>query len=456
MRLRLFPKLLLAFLSVALFSSLLVAVLAQQATQAEVRQFMVAAGMTTEVEFVAQLAAYYQTHGSWAGVETLFASHMGHGGMGGDMPMMRGQRLLVLDTHLRVVADSRNMLVGQTLTNTQGLPILVAGQQVGTLVGEGGLALGTAAAHETVLGRLAQAIWLATLGTLVLALALGSFLAYHLAQPVRALTHATAALAQGHFGQRVRVTTHDEIGELAQSFNHLATQLEQATLTRRALMADIAHELRNPLAVLQSNLEAVVEGVLPPTLENVQPLLVQTHLLTRLVEDLRTLTLAEAGQLALRRTPVAPADLVNTAVAQFTLQAAAKGLRLTAHAAPDLPIIQADAHRLLEVLHNLLANAVRHTPAGGQVTVSVNVEPKQLVFTVADTGPGIPAEALPHLFERFYRAEGAGSAGSAAAAAGRTGLGLAIAKQLVEAHGGRITAHSAPGQGATLRFTVPL
>ncbi|MEK7325687.1 MAG: ATP-binding protein, partial [Chloroflexota bacterium] len=222
---------------------------------------------------------------------------------------------------------------------------------------------------------------------------------------------------------------------------------------RRNMMADIAHELLNPIAVLQANLEAVIDGVLPPSAENLQPLLDQSHLLSRLVDDLRTLALAESGQLSLNRAPTDPAEIVRSVVLQFTQQAEARRITLEADIAPNLPPVALDSQRIAQVLGNLLSNAIRHTPEGGKIECRVtnNATAKQVALVVSDTGSGISPEALPHIFERFYRADS-----SRSRAGGGTGLGLSIARQLVELHGGRIWAESEPGKGTRVTFALPV
>jgi signal transduction histidine kinase len=284
-------------------------------------------------------------------------------------------------------------------------------------------------------------------------------MAYRLVRPIRRLTQATQAVARGDLSQRVAVTAKDEIGDLGAAFNAMTADLQKAERLRRDMTADIAHELRNPLAVLQGNLEAVLDGVLPPTEENLRPLLDQTQLLTRLVDDLRTLALADSGQLGLNRVPTDPAALVRSVAARFAPQAEVKHITLQADIGDDLPTLSLDAQRIEQVLGNLLSNALRHTPEGGRVVCRVMAQSAHdekrhaplVTLTVADTGPGIPPEVLPHIFERFYRVDR-----SRARAEGGTGLGLAIVKQLVEAHGGQIWAKSEPGSGTQVIFTLPL
>ncbi len=468
---RLFPKLLLSFLAVVLVGVAVVSFLANQATAREVRGLMSGSGMTTDLGLAQRLAGYYRGHGSWEGVESLLAIP-GHG-------MMR-QRLIVVDSQSRVVADTDGLLMGQTLDNVDSTatPLEVDGVSVGALIVEGGMMGGVGPpwlgsndpTEGALLGRVTAAFWLAALAAGVAALVVGSGIAYSLVRPIRRLTAATAALARGDLSQRVPVTSGDEIGELASSFNAMAADLEHAERLRREMTADIAHELRNPLAVLQSNVEAVIDGVLPPTPETLAPLLDQTRLLSRIVDDLHTLSLAEAGQLSLHRAPTDPAVLARSVIARFTPPAEAKRITLQLDLPPNLPLLNIDAHRIEQVLGNLLSNAIRHTPEAGVIGIQLSVTSNQLpviskqslgdskplitdhclLITVSDTGPGIPPDSLPYIFDRFYRADR-----SRSRAEGGTGLGLAIARQLVRLHGGEISVTSEPGKGTQVSFTLP-
>jgi signal transduction histidine kinase len=455
---RLFSKLLLSFLAVVLAGVLVVSYLANQAAAREVRGFMFQGGMTTDAGLAQELAGYYRGRGSWEGAQTLFGDdHMMMGGM-------MSQRLIVADAQGQIVADSSGRWLGQSLSDEDlaaGAAIEVDGVRVGTLLAAGG-GMGMMggdfdspgqALEDDLLQRVNRAIWLAAVAAGGLALVIGGLLAYGLVRPIRQLTSATGAVARGDLSHRVSISASDEIGDLASSFNAMAADLERAERLRRNMMADIAHELRNPIAVLQANLEAVVDGVLPPSAENLQPLLDQSQLLSRLVDDLRTLALAESGQLSLNRAPTDPAEIVRSIVLQFTQQAEAKRLTLQTDIAPNLPPVALDSQRIAQVLGNLLSNAIRHTPEGGNIECRLtnNASAKQVMFAVSDTGAGIPAEAQPHIFERFYRADS-----SRSRAGGGTGLGLSIAKQLVELHGGRIWAESEPGKGTRVTFALPV
>jgi signal transduction histidine kinase len=448
---RLFPKLLLSFLAIALIGVLVVAALANWTATQEVRRFMFAGGMAPELQLVQGLAGYYQGHGSWEGVQNLLDHGPGRGprGMG-----MMNQRLILVDARQQVVGDNAELALGQAFSAARAdtvVAIEVDGTHVGDLIIQNGSALASGGPGNDLLARVNAGIWLAALVAGVVALVMASGLAYNLVRPIQQVTEAAGAVARGDLSRRVSVSSHDEIGRLADTFNAMASDLEKGERLRRDMTADVAHELRNPLAVLQGNLEAVMDGVLPPTPENLQPLLDQTLLLARLVEDLRTLSLVEAGQLRLDRVATDPAALMQSVVTHFSAQARVQRVALTTDIAARLPSLEIDAQRLTQVLGNLLSNALRHTPEGQTITCRVTHQAGQVTFVVADTGAGIPPEILAHLFERFYRADEARYRQE-----GGTGLGLAIAKQLVELHGGQISVASEVGRGTTVNVTLPV
>jgi signal transduction histidine kinase len=236
-----------------------------------------------------------------------------------------------------------------------------------------------------------------------------------------------------------------ELRRLARSFNAMAERLAANEEQRRNLLADIAHELRTPMTVIQGATEGMLDGVYPADPEHLEPVLDHTRVMARLLDDLQILSTAEAGALRLHRQPTDPEELVQDAVAAIRPRGDAAGLRLESRVAPGLPPVDVDPVRVGEVLANLLQNAVRHTPPGGSVTVTAELDGEAVAFSVADTGPGIPQELLGQVFDRFVRSADSGGAG----------LGLAIARSLVEAHGGTIAAERPPGGGTTIRFTVP-
>jgi signal transduction histidine kinase len=251
----------------------------------------------------------------------------------------------------------------------------------------------------------------------------------------------------------VTVSTRDEIGELGHAFNSMADGLARLEQLRRNMTTDVAHELRTPLSNIRGYLEALQDGVTQPSPAVIDSLHDEAMLLTRLVNDLQELALAEAGQLKLVLHPTVPEQVVSQVVDVMQPTAASKGLTLRTDLQTDLPPVMADSGRMAQVLQNLVNNAMTHTPAGGQITVTARADAPagQVQLSVRDTGIGIAPEHLPHVFDRFYRVDQ-----SRTRATGGAGLGLAIVKQLVEAHGGRVWAESTPDQGSTFSFTLPV
>jgi two-component system sensor histidine kinase BaeS len=267
--------------------------------------------------------------------------------------------------------------------------------------------------------------------------------------PLARVMAAADAVAEGDFSARVPESGPGEFGRLARSFNRMVAELERSDRLRRNLTADVAHELRTPLTILQGNLEGILDGVYQPDAEHMDLLLDETRRLNRLVEDLRTLSLAEAGQLSLQREPVDLAELLDDVATSFSGQAEASGvsLKVTDQPVPGALIVPGDAGRLDQVLSNLIANALQHTPAGGTITLNAERRPGGICLKVADNGRGIPAEDLPNIFDRFWRGDERRQGGS--------GLGLAIARQLVQAHGGSISVESQLNQGTTFIVELP-
>jgi signal transduction histidine kinase len=449
MRLRLF----LAFALVVIISTAGVVLLAHQGAARELNSYLFGGGMYGAESIVSTLEEYYRKNGSWNGIEALLPMTRGMMGRGQHGNGMMGSplRYRLADSAGNVIVDTTGDR-GSQLTpdeQQQAIPLEVRNQIVGYLLPGAGTPF-TDAQSQALLDRWNRAALVAALIGGALSLLLALVLAYGLLRPVRDLTRASAALSAGDLTQRVPVRSADEMGLLARTFNQMADSLQSAEETRRALTADIAHELRTPLAVQRANLEAMQDGVFPLTPENLQPVLDQNLLLTRLVEDLRTLALADSGQLHLERTPTEFATLIRNVVERFTPSAASRRVQLFAEL-PEAPIrfIQVDPLRIEQILNNLISNALRHTPNGGLITCHL-ADGNPLVFTIHDSGPGIPPEALPHIFDRFYRADK-----SRSRTEGGSGLGLAIARQLAEAHGGTLTAANHPQGGALFTLTLP-
>jgi two-component system OmpR family sensor kinase/two-component system sensor histidine kinase BaeS len=263
--------------------------------------------------------------------------------------------------------------------------------------------------------------------------------------PIGEVMEAADRVAGGDYSARVQVGGSGEVARLTHAFNQMTERLQANETQRRALLADVAHELRTPLSVIRGNVEGMLDGVYPPDEAHLGPLLEETAVMARLLDDLQTLSTAEAGVLRLHRERLDPLSLATDAVAAFRTRAEQGGVALDCGASGPVPEVDVDPVRIGEVLANLLTNAIRHTPRGGSVRVVVEPDPAGVAVAVADTGPGIDPHDLPHVFDRFVKSADSGGAG----------LGLAIARSLVEAHGGRISASSVPGQGTTMRFVLP-
>lgn len=471
-------KLMGAFLLVVLVGGGIDTFLVSRSTQTQFSQYINQNGRVLAQQLAPTLAQYYSRQGSWQGVENLLNNPWGNmmmnEGMGmmdeGDWGMwqdedgmgmgsasnpwsMMGLRLLLADAQGTIIADSAAQDVGKTVSPTNlaaGVPVVAGNQQVGTLLPLYAETNTPNAAGDFV-SSVNRSTWLAGITAALVALLLGSILFFQIVSPVQKLTTAAQKIAAGDLGGRILTQSQDEIGALATAFNQMADSLAQHEELRRNLIADVAHELRTPLTVIQGNLEAMLDGVLPASPQEIATLRDEAALLTRLVADLRLLSLAESGQLKLERVKTNIVELITHAVEPFRLQAQSSKVELNLELASSLPPIELDVDRITQVIRNLLSNALRHTPEGGQVIVTCKSnKPHELLTTVSDTGEGIVPDDLPYVFDRFYRADKSRSRSS-----GGSGIGLAIVKQLVEAHGGKVWVESQPGRGALFGFTLP-
>ena len=282
-------------------------------------------------------------------------------------------------------------------------------------------------------------------GGVLIALVLGAVALGSIAEPIDRLVDASERVANGDYGVRVPERGPASARALARSFNTMTERLQSHDRVRRDLMADVAHELRTPLTVIQGKLEGLIDGVYPRDADQLQQLFEETRVLSRLVEDLRTLALSEGGALRLQREPTDLVALSREVAAAFAAEALSRGIALTVDASNDVESVEVDPVRIREVIANLVSNALRHTPEGGRITIRVGSERGAMAVEVRDTGSGMSADDLAHAFDRFYK--GPNSRGS--------GLGLTIARNLVTAHGGAIRASSDPGQGTTFTVTLP-
>ena len=447
MRGSLFWKLMAAFTVVILIGIGGALLLAGRTTEAEFRRYAHSGDMSRWEEVAAALADYYAAHESWDGAEAVLTRGRGQGrGAGGGPP------LRVADAQGRIVAGQSGVPASQTVPAEElevGLPVLVDGDRVGTLLLPGGEWL--TAEEEAFVGRVRLVVAVSGGGALVVALVLGALLVRGITRPLRQLSDASRSIAAGDLDARVPTRSSDEVGQLAAAFNQMAADLARAEDARRQSVADIAHELRTPLTVIQGHLEALADGIFPADPDNLAPALDQARLLARLVDDLRTLSLAEAGRLALAPTLTDVGDWASGVVAGFRATAADREVALRLDVAQDLPDVRMDPGRMAQVLGNLLDNALRYTPAGGQVGVRVARGSGGVVVSVTDTGPGVPPDYLPHLFERFWRGDPSRSRRT-----GGSGLGLAIARRIVEAHGGQVWAEAVAEGGLRVSFCLPV
>ena len=444
-------KLTVAFLLVALVGVGLVALLANRVTTAELRHYVVRGQLSDLQVLTEQLVDHYATHGEWSGAAAILGGGRGQG-RGAGQGEGSGQ-LYLADAEGVLVAGASSAELGRRLDQdvlVAGVPIEVDGRRVGTLVISDAWTGALGQIEREYLAQVNRALIWGGLGAVAAALLLGTFLAWRITTPVRKLTHAAERITAGDLTGRVSVQASDEIGQLATTFNRMVDNLARSDELRRRMTADIAHELRTPLSIIRGQVEAIQDGIFPPNMEHLAPIHNETMLLNRLVEDLRTLALAEAGQLPLEKATADPAALVELVATKFHPLAAVKSITLTVDGPPELDLVLMDAQRIEQVLTNLLANAVRHTPEGGTITVEAHSE-REFIVQVTDSGPGIPPADLAYVFDRFWRGDK-----SRARDRGGAGLGLAIARQLVEAHGGRIWVESVSGAGATFGFALPL
>ncbi len=296
-----------------------------------------------------------------------------------------------------------------------------------------------------------DALLRAGIAALVAAVVVSLFVSQQIVNPLRALVTLSQRIAAGHYHERLEATTHDELAELVTSFNQMAEALDHTEALRQELLADVTHELKTPLASIKGYMEGLQDGVIPANDETFHLIYHEAARLQRLVQDLQTLSRAEAGQMPIQPQTIDARSLVETAVERIRPQFVEKEIALTTQLPPALPAINADPDRVGQVLMNLLGNALQNTPSGGSVEVSVTAIGDQLQFSVCDSGIGIAPENLERIFQRFYRVDK-----SRARSSGGSGIGLTISRTLVETHGGRIWAESlGVGRGSVFHFTLP-
>jgi signal transduction histidine kinase len=430
-----------------------------------------------------ELTEYYSETGSWDGVEAYWGEiirtaadeqmpqaiqvrptpdedqlppSMGPGERGaGDAAFIYQRRSLIglaNDAGEVIMAANPSYPAGKVLTASElkeGTPVEVDGERVGTLL---------IARRDPILTpeermfieRTNQALLLASFGSATLAVIVGVFLAQALIRPLRALTQATQRIAAGDLEQQVEIKSGDEIGTLAVSFNRMSQEVARVNRLRRQMTADIAHDLRTPLTVISGYVESIREGVLQPTPERMDLIYTEIGRLERLIEDLRLLSQADAGQVQVNPQRLAPGYVLERAVASHRHRADQKQVDLVVDISGALPEINVDEARMMQIFDNLISNALRYTGAGGRITLSAADYDQHARLSVQDTGEGIPEEQLQHIFERLYRVDP-----SRAALEGESGLGLAIVRALVETQGGTVWAESTLAEGTVIHMEFP-
>jgi signal transduction histidine kinase len=414
-----------------------------QTTRSEISRAEERMANMQAVRIEVELSRYYQQQGSWEGIQP-FVEQWGN---------LYGWQIILTDGQGVVVADSEEeLLEEQYQPDSPGRVVFFpgAGGKVGTIYIKRGASDTDLASLAILYKSMGRFFLWGGLVAVAVAILLTFFLSRRILAPVKALTAAAKRVGRGVFSQRVKTKDKGELGELAQAFNSMSSDLERAEKLRQNMTADIAHELRTPLSNLQGYLEALRDGVIKPDAETILSLSEEAALLSRLVDDLQELSLAEAGALKLNRQAEDIARLVKPTARVARDQAAAKGVTVSVKL-PELPAVNIDAQRIRQVLRNLLENAVAHTAKGGLIEIAAQRRGRWVELSVTDNGEGIPAKDLPNIFERLYRVDK-----SRARATGGSGLGLTIAKRLVEAHGGKIKAQSQPGKGSRFSFTIPV
>ncbi len=445
-------KLTLAFLLVGLTGAVLVALITWQRTRSAFNQFIL---NQEQQNLVDDLVVYYQVNGSWAGIERSLQPLGIAPGPGDDRhnPPRGWSQFTLVGANRSVVYSTQPGQAGHEISTadlSNAFPLSSDGQTIGwLLLGPASQKVLSNSTEKGFLNTVYHAAQWSALIAVALALTLGGLLAFTMTRSLRELTEATVAIAKGKLGKQVKVRSKDEIGELAQSFNRMSLDLERATQVRRQMTADIAHDLRSPLSVLTGYAEALSDGKLEGTPEVYGILHHETTLLGRLIDDLRTLSLADAGELPLTTQLIPPRSLLDQVASRHAISAQQKEIALRVEAGDDLPPVMVDIERMAQVLDNLVLNAFRYTPAQGEIVLSAKASQANVEIQVRDTGCGIAEAELGRIFDRFYRGDPSRPQN------GESGLGLAIARSIIEAHGGTIRAESAPGQGAKFIITLP-
>ena len=389
------------------------------------------------------LETFYAEQTSWDGVNQFLLSN--------NFFETHSHDVALLDTEGNVIFGDQEELAEEELDTS--IPINVNGQTVGALLveSEGITSYENLTAETQFLQSLTSSTGKILAIAILFSFMVGSILARSMSRPIRELTHASQQIAEGEFGQQVKVRSRDEIGRLGHSFNQMSAFLKDSRQQRKQMTADIAHELRTPLAILAAYTEGLKDGTLEPNSENFEVLDSEVQSLSHLVEDLRTLSLSDAGELKLHRQLTDIAPIIEKVVLIHSNEARMDNLDLAVDLEKDLPKIEIDGDRISQVLKNLISNAIRYS-SEGQILVSASKKESAIEVSVADQGSGISPQDLPHLFDRFFMVDESRSRSDGAS----SGLGLAIVKAIVEAHDGSVSVASELGRGSIFTLRLPI
>jgi two-component system, OmpR family, sensor histidine kinase BaeS len=449
-------KLIVAFISIVLLMGISQSVFLQSRIEKTFQSYLEKTNYGFMERMMQELEVYYEKTGSWEGVQELYFSNdsftgQGHGMMMRKMGMnlaMSNADLILVDENGLVIGDTAGNLIGSNGTKISGKrqDLIFNGEKKGTLVLQQHELQNL---EEGFLHSSNMAIFFSGLITAVMAILFSVWIAGKITNPLSKLMVGINRIAGGEKVQEIRIETNDEFHKLGDAFNDMLRKLERNEEVRRSLVADVAHELRTPLAILQGRLESIQEGASEPTEELILELADEVYRLNRLVSDLQQLSLAEAGKLPLNKMAVEIKPFIDRICNHLQWLADEKSIFLKYDRIPENSWFEIDADRMTQVVVNLIGNALRHTQEQGLVEVSVQEEDLFIFIKVSDNGPGIPEDALPFIFDRFYKRDPARVRND-----GGTGLGLSIAKGYVEAHGGAILVESEVNKGTV--FTIKL
>ena len=455
-------KLTYAFIAIALLTALSIYLLARLTSRTRLRQLLLEQQIA---EIQQEVAHWYTLERKWDGFEAYYASlHPTPSNRPIDAPInapprplgdrfSRPPQLGVIDVNRQTLVETFASDVGEMLPEVYmglAVPVEVDGAIVAYVVRDDETGVSLVAEEQIYLRNTDITLLIASAGGIGLAVLMGVWLARVLVRPIQDLTTATQAMAAGNLKQQVRIRSNDEFGQLARTFNQMSHDLAEATRQRRQMTADIAHDLSTPLQIISGYVESMCDGTLAPTPERMGLIAAEIEHLRRLINDLDLLSQADTHTLRLHMQPIDTAAFLQQIAQSFAPLAIAEGVHLTTDIATALPFIQADQERLMQVMGNLLSNALRYTPSSGNIVIVGKQHQDRVMVQVQDSGSGIASDDLPYIFERFYRADASRTVG------GKMGLGLAISKALVEAMNGAILAES-PGlqRGTTITISLP-